>query len=164
MKTDSFNDKLHESVSEFYRDQWSGRRMSAVVEELGKSDCLERVELEPYLWFRQKEQIHTGFSFWAACSTSIVNKPSLYICGAAQAVSWNSALFGKKKDRLTLGAPEQFQVRGYPDGMKRSMEMSHAFSAPSALQISFYQVSALLFPDPFTSTYIFWRRKIGILF
>lgn len=69
-----------------------------------------------------------------------------------------------KKRQIDFGSSRAIPGEGIPRWQKRSMEMSCAFSAPSGLRISFYQVSALLFPDPFTSTYIFWRRKIGILF
>lgn len=64
-----------------------------------------------------------------------------------------------KKHGLTWGAPKQFQVRGYPGSIKRNMEMSLAYRTPSTLQISVAQVSALLFPEPFTSTYVSGKGK-----
>lgn len=69
---------------------------------------------------------------------------------AAQTVSWNSALFGKKRDRLTLGAPEQFQVTGYPDGRKGAWKCHVLSVLPLASELVFikYLLYYFLTPSP----------------
>lgn len=76
-KTDSFNDKLHDSVWEFYRDQRSGRRKSAgrrVIEE----DCLRAGRTWAISVIHMERTL--VFLFWVACSTSIENKLNYVVC------------------------------------------------------------------------------------
>lgn len=138
------------------RDQAEGCQQ--VVEFSGKAGCLGegRTWAMPAIQMKRTDSRCVFFSEWRVVCQE---KTSWVICWLLKATWQLKQFLGTvhylaKKGRLTLGAPKQFQVRGYPGGTQRNKEMSKAFSAPSTLQISVYQVSPLLFSDAFIFTCI----------